>query len=72
MPLKPGKAGIGANIKELKSTGRPQKQAVAIALDVARRTGANLAPPKGASTDGPQQPLERPRVGKASLRFGGK
>jgi len=37
MPLKPGKSDkvIGKNIKELKASGRPQKQAIAIALDKA-------------------------------------
>lgn len=39
MPLKPGrsKATISANIAELIRSGRPQKQAVAIAMDNARR-----------------------------------
>jgi hypothetical protein len=37
MPLKKGKKNIGKNIKELESTGRPKKQAIAIALSVAKR-----------------------------------
>lgn len=37
MPLKPGKskAVVSANIRELRHTGRPQKQAVAIAMSEA-------------------------------------
>ena len=45
MPLLKGKKNIGKNIKELQSSGRPHKQAVAIALDVARKR-------KLASSDG--------------------
>ena len=50
MPLLKGKKNIGKNIKELKSSGRPQKQAVAIALDVARRSGSKI-PKKKARMD---------------------
>ena len=35
MPLKTGKKAIGSNVSELLATGRPKKQAVAIALDKA-------------------------------------
>jgi len=35
MPLKKGRANIGANIRELMHTGRTQKQSVAIAMRVA-------------------------------------
>ena len=35
MPLLKGKDNVGKNIKELESTGRPKKQAIAIALRVA-------------------------------------
>ena len=40
MPLKPGdsEATVSANIAELRRSGRPQDQSVAIALDEARRT----------------------------------
>lgn len=44
MPLKKGKSKktIGYNIGELRRSGRPEKQAVAIALDEARRSGAKI------------------------------
>jgi hypothetical protein len=49
MPLdKSGsKASVGKNIAELEKSGRPQKQAVAIALDVQRRAGGGKSKPKG-------------------------
>lgn len=41
MPLKSGKSQVGANIRELRSSGYPQRQAVAIALDKARHGRAD-------------------------------
>lgn len=35
MPLLPGKKNIGKNIKKEEAAGKPKKQAVAIALNVA-------------------------------------
>lgn len=54
MPLdKSGsKASVGANIKELKESGRPQKQAVAIAMDTQRKAGGGAKGyNKGGSVD---------------------
>ena len=42
MPLLPGKKNIGHNIEVEEAAGKPHKQAVAIALDVARRSGAKI------------------------------
>ena len=46
MPLIKGKTkqAISANISELVKSGRKQKQAVAIALDTARKAGAKIPP----------------------------
>ena len=51
MPLLKGKSNIGRNIKELKASGRPRAQATAIALDVARRSGAKIAKKKKRLSD---------------------
>mgnify|MGYP001561872355 CR=1 FL=1 len=44
MPLRKGKSKetISSNVSELVHSGRPQRQAVAIALDTARRSGAKI------------------------------
>jgi hypothetical protein len=48
MPLKPGKSKttISQNISKLRSENKPPKQAVAIALNTARKSGADIPPPK--------------------------
>ncbi len=44
MPLEKSKSkkAIGHNIKAEEEAGKPKKQAIAIALDVARRAGAKI------------------------------
>jgi len=49
MPVKKGKSKkiISENIKELRHSGRPEKQSVAIALSEARKSGAKIPKKKG-------------------------
>lgn len=47
MPLLPGKKNIGTNIETEQAHGKPRAQAIAIALDVARRSGASIPKKKG-------------------------
>lgn len=51
MPLKKGSSRktVSANIEKLMEEGRPQKQAVAISLDVARKSSGKKNPrrPRG-------------------------
>ncbi len=48
MPLKKGisKKVISKNIKTEMSSGKPQKQSIAIALSTARKSGAKIPKPK--------------------------
>jgi len=49
MPLSKGKSKkvIGKNIKEMESSGYPKKQAIAAALNEARKSGAKIPKKKG-------------------------
>ena len=49
MPLTPGssKKAVSSNIKKLKGEGRPHKQAIAIALDKARKNESRVGTPVG-------------------------
>lgn len=48
MPLAKGKSRkvIGKNIKEMEESGHPRKQAIAAALNQARKSGARIPKPK--------------------------
>jgi hypothetical protein len=48
MPLKKGKskADISSNIRTEVEAGKPQKQAIAIALNTARKSGAKIKKPR--------------------------
>lgn len=52
MPLIKGKsdATVSKNIKTEMKHGKPQKQAIAIALETARRSGAHIPKPKQKSS----------------------
>ena len=56
MPLKKGKKNMGANIRELMGTGRPQKQAVAIAERVAGNPKPKVKP-KPQPAEAPSGPM---------------
>lgn len=49
MPLKKGSSQkvVSQNIREMVHAGHPQKQAVAAAMDQARRSGGHAPPKKG-------------------------
>lgn len=59
MPLQPGttRQDISQNIRTEMQAGKPQKQAVAIALSEARRSGANI--PKRKRTNRTPSPIRR-------------
>ena len=50
MPLYPGRSNVGKNIRTEVKHGKPRRQAIAIALDVARRSGAKIPKKRGNRT----------------------
>jgi hypothetical protein len=73
MPLKKGssKKVVSTNIREMRSTGRPQKQAVAIALKTAGKSKRPVRRKEGSSEEGETSYASRPastyrRVGQVS------
>jgi len=62
MPLKAGKSQetVSSNIREMKESGHPQKQAVAASLNKAREAGASIprAPVKGHHSNPGDEPSE--------------
>lgn len=46
MPLLKGKKNIGHNIAEMEASGHKKSQAIAAALNVARKSGAKIPKPK--------------------------
>lgn len=60
MPLLPGKKNIGRNIATEEAAGKPRPQAIAIALDVARRTEGG--DPVDAEKEGKKEKMMEMRV----------
>ena len=58
MPLiqSASKPAIGKNIAKETDAGKPKRQAVAIALNTARKAGGNLPPPKRRAFQPPAAP----------------
>lgn len=59
MPLLKGKENIGKNIKTEIAHGKPRKQAIAIALETARKGGADIPKKKSTKTSLHKKAIER-------------
>lgn len=74
MPLLKGKSksAISSNISELVHTGRPQKQAIAIALNEARKNRATGGPTKKMALHPPQMANVKPHIGPIHSAVAGR
>lgn len=66
MPLEKGSSRevVSENIREMVNAGHPQKQAVAAALNEARRSGADIPAPHPKHAFDSARPAGRPRLPK--------